>query len=303
MVTSKRSGRYGALIFLDLDNFKSLNDTLGHEVGDLLLIEATCRLKSCVREVDTVARFGGDEFVVMISELDISKAESSALAVLIAEKIRSALSNPYFLTIKHEGIEDTIIEHRCTASIGLTLFRGHDVSQDDILKQSDRAMYQAKDAGRNVVQCAPDMPRQAGDVEGVTASFLHLAWHSGYECGNSLIDAQHRSLFDGANKILAAILAGRHRVDVDVLIDALMCEVAQHFNDEEAIFSAAGFPDVTEHAAQHRQLVDRAVALVESFHAGTLTIGELLQFLAHDMVARHMLGADREFFPYLENRC
>ena len=152
MAATKRSGCYGALMFLDLDDFKWLNDTHGHEVGDLLLIEAAERLKASVREMDTVARFGGDEFVVMISELSTDEASSRAQAGIIAEKIRSALAGPYVFNIKAEGKADAPIEHRCTASIGVALFNKHDAGQADILKWADTAMYQAKEAGCNLIQ-------------------------------------------------------------------------------------------------------------------------------------------------------
>lgn len=155
MAVSQRTGRYGALMFLDLDNFKPLNDRYGHEVGDLLLIEAADRLKRCVREIDTVTRFGGDEFVVMIRELETLSAESCAEAGRIAEKIRSALSQPYFLTIRRGAAAHQIVEHQCTASIGLALFIGQEATQDDILKRADTAMYQAKVAGRDRVHLAP----------------------------------------------------------------------------------------------------------------------------------------------------
>jgi diguanylate cyclase (GGDEF)-like protein/PAS domain S-box-containing protein len=151
MASSARSGLYGALMFLDLDNFKPLNDTHGHAVGDLLLIEAARRLKACVREMDTVARFGGDEFVLMLSELGGDKEQSRAEAALIAEKVGQALMQPYLLTLAHEGHSALNIEHYCTASIGVALFIDHEASQGDILKWADRAMYQAKDAGRNTV--------------------------------------------------------------------------------------------------------------------------------------------------------
>jgi diguanylate cyclase (GGDEF)-like protein len=152
MATSKRSGLFGALMFLDLDNFKPLNDTHGHDAGDLLLTEVAERLKNCVREMDTVARFGGDEFVVMLSELARDQAESIEQAALVAEKIRFALAAPYRLTLTHEGQADITFEHHCTASIGVTLFVDHVACQEDILKWADLAMYQAKDAGRNRVQ-------------------------------------------------------------------------------------------------------------------------------------------------------
>jgi len=148
---NKRSGCYSAVIFLDLDNFKPLNDTHGHVVGDLLLIEVAMRLKSCVREMDTVARFGGDEFVVMLSELEVDKAASNTQARTVAEKILATLSDPYLLAFGYDG-KNTIVEHHCTASIGVVVFINHDGSQNDILEWADDAMYQAKESGRNSIQ-------------------------------------------------------------------------------------------------------------------------------------------------------
>lgn len=152
MAANKRTGSYGALMFLDLDNFKSLNDRHGHEVGDLLLIEAANRMKRCVREMDTVARFGGDEFLVMISELDGDHSNSASEAEVVAEKIRNALSEVYVLTIRHEGKADTIVEHHCTASIGVALFVNHAGDPDDLIQWADAAMYQAKEFGRNSIR-------------------------------------------------------------------------------------------------------------------------------------------------------
>jgi diguanylate cyclase (GGDEF)-like protein/PAS domain S-box-containing protein len=145
----KRSKRFGAMMLLDLDNFKPLNDTYGHDVGDSLLIEVAHRIRSCVREIDTVARFGGDEFMVLIGELDTDKAESATQAGIVAEKIRAILAEPYVLKIRHDGKEESTIEHYCTASIGVALFINHEGSAADIVKWADLAMYQAKDAGRN----------------------------------------------------------------------------------------------------------------------------------------------------------
>ena len=152
MAASKRNGCYGALMFLDLDNFKSLNDTHGHKVGDLLLIQTADRLKNCVRETDTVARFGGDEYVVVIGELCFDKSESTAQARIVAEKIRDALAKPYVITVQHEASTETTVEHQCTVSIGVALFMKDEANQDDLLKFADTAMYQAKQAGRNLIR-------------------------------------------------------------------------------------------------------------------------------------------------------
>jgi diguanylate cyclase (GGDEF)-like protein len=152
MLSSKRNGHYVALLFLDLDNFKPLNDEHGHDLGDLLLIEVANRLKGCVREIDTVVRYGGDEFVVLISDLEENEAESKLQTEFIAEKIRSALGLPYILQIQQEGRGAVTVEHHCTSSIGAVLFINHDVNQIDIIKLADRAMYRAKEAGRNLIR-------------------------------------------------------------------------------------------------------------------------------------------------------
>ena len=152
MAASKRSGRYSALMFLDLDNLKLLNDTYGHYVGDLLLVEVGRRISSCVREVDTVARFGGDEFVVILSELDVDKTESTTQSGIVAEKLRAVLDKPHMLKFKQEGKAETTLEHHCTSSIGVVLFLNHEAGKEEILKRADMAMYQAKEAGGNLIR-------------------------------------------------------------------------------------------------------------------------------------------------------
>ncbi|MFA6014471.1 MAG: PhnD/SsuA/transferrin family substrate-binding protein [Gallionellaceae bacterium] len=151
MALGKRTGCYGALMFLDLDNFKPLNDTYGHAVGDLLLIEVANRLKDAIREIDTVARFGGDEFVIMLSELKIDKNEATSQARVVAEKILASLAEPYLLTTGMEGSENPTVVHRCTVSIGVVIFIDHEDTAEGILKRGDAAMYQAKERGRNMI--------------------------------------------------------------------------------------------------------------------------------------------------------
>ncbi len=155
VVDGRRSGRIGALMFLDLDRFKEINDTLGHDVGDLLLIEVSRRLQSCVRETDTVARMGGDEFIVLLPSL-ASQADAALLtAKKVGAKILETLNEPYELGA-----------HRClsTPSIGLTVFAGDAQDVEAIFKRADTAMYQAKGAGRNSVRTLVDeTTTQAGN--------------------------------------------------------------------------------------------------------------------------------------------
>lgn len=149
---SRRSGRYGAVMFIDLDNFKPLNDLHGHVAGDMLLVEAARRISQCVRAVDTVARFGGDEFVVILGELDLCESVSAVQAKVVAEKIRASLAEPYFLSLqKKEKTKHITVEHHCTSSIGVTLFADCRESYESLLKDADIAMYQAKNNGRNQI--------------------------------------------------------------------------------------------------------------------------------------------------------
>ncbi|MDD5030769.1 MAG: diguanylate cyclase [Rhodoferax sp.] len=157
LMAGRRTGGFGALMFLDLDNFKPLNDRYGHAIGDLLLIEVAQRLTQCVRKADTVSRFGGDEFVVMLCELARNRATATEQTQVVAEKIRSSLSECYTLPVRIEGNTLTTIEHRCSASIGVLVFNCAEATADHILKGADAAMYQAKDAGRNLVRLFADV--------------------------------------------------------------------------------------------------------------------------------------------------
>lgn len=145
-LNNKRESCYSAVMFLDLDNFKSLNDTHGHSVGDLLLCQVAERLKQCVREVDTVARFGGDEFVVLLGGLHEEKEIAERYAENVAQKISKSLCTTYIL-----NAQDQQVEHHCTASIGIVVFDAAKESEDDILKHADTAMYKAKESGKNTI--------------------------------------------------------------------------------------------------------------------------------------------------------
>ncbi|PPD47276.1 MAG: PAS domain S-box protein [Methylotenera sp.] len=143
LINSARSGKDGALLFLDLDHFKTLNDSLGHDVGDMLLRQVADRLTACVREGDTIARLGGDEYVIMLEDLSEQALDAGAQVEAVGEKILSALNQPYEL-----------LSHRChsTPSIGITLFKDQLSSVEELLKQADIAMYQAKSDGRNTMR-------------------------------------------------------------------------------------------------------------------------------------------------------
>lgn len=143
MSGAARMKSLGAVLFVDMDRFKILNDTLGHDYGDMMLVEVAARLKACVRDMDTVARLGGDEFVVLIKNVSNDQQEASRKVGVIAEKIRESLALPYDLN-GHSYVS--------SPSIGVSLYSGNEVSADVLIQQADMAMYQAKSSGRNAIR-------------------------------------------------------------------------------------------------------------------------------------------------------
>jgi diguanylate cyclase (GGDEF)-like protein/PAS domain S-box-containing protein len=156
--STKRNSNWAGLVFLDLDRFKILNDTHGHQAGDLLLVEVARRLVSCVRGIDTVARLGGDEFVVLLSDLGGTEDQAQHAMHHVTEKMLITLAQPYELTWQ-EGDATLAASHQCSASAGLVLFTGNTSAAHTLLEQADAAMYAAKIAGRNQLKMyTPDTP-------------------------------------------------------------------------------------------------------------------------------------------------
>lgn len=163
LAASARTGSVVAVLFIDLDNFKDLNDTLGHDKGDVLLTQVAQRLVTCVREGDTVARLGGDEFVVMLEYQNVARDKAATLAQTVGEKVLATLSQPY-----------TLLGHvyHSTASIGITLYSDQQGSVDELLKQADLAMYQAKAVGRNALRFFDTEMQEAATSRAVLESSL-----------------------------------------------------------------------------------------------------------------------------------
>jgi len=171
LATCDRTRRHAALMFLDLDHFKTLNDLHGHDIGDRMLFEVAQRLRTCIREEDSVARFGGDEFVVMLEALSNDTQEAVVQAETVAEKIRLALAQPYLLT-RYAGDP---ITHHCSSSIGITIFREQSDGVEQLLKWTDMAMYRAKEAGRNVIRFFDPTMQAAVETRAALESDLHIA--------------------------------------------------------------------------------------------------------------------------------
>jgi diguanylate cyclase (GGDEF)-like protein len=151
IVASARSRQHGALLFLDIDRFKILNDTYGHNIGDQLLVEVSRRLQSCLREGDTIARPGGDEFMMILNALDQYAAKAELQVKNLAERIRKALAEPYYFSLQTGQCQTDTITYHSSASIGAVLFLMHENSTEELMQHADLAMYQAKQSGRDAV--------------------------------------------------------------------------------------------------------------------------------------------------------
>lgn len=281
----ERAQRYRrplSVVLLDLDHFKSVNDEFGHLVGDQVLVEFANLIRAAVRQVDAIYRWGGEEFLIVCPETPPELVRN------LTERILDGLRKHRFPT-----------QRTMTVSAGVANLGAAD-TMTSLLQRADEALYQAKTTGRDRIHVAPDVLPPYGaepdDQSGITG-VVQLVWHPSYACGNEVIDRQHRALFVHANALLAAMLDNKPVAEVSACIDVLLAEVIEHFKDEEAILAATGLTSLDEHAAKHRQLVARATELVALFNQGRLSLGELFQFLADDVVARHMLSEDRKYYP------
>ncbi len=282
-----RFQRYGhpvSLLFIDLDRFKEVNDNYGHPAGDQVLVSACEILRQCMRTTDLLGRWGGEEFLLLLPNTGITSAR------LLGERIRLAIQAHDFGAVG-----------KITASFGIAECQKGE-SWDSLVARADAAMYRAKRSGRNRVEMDMFLPGREGTAEHVAAHFVHLVWHESYDCGEASIDSQHRLLFECANSLITAVIECRPKEEIDPLVHALVAEVVNHFNSEEAVLNGLGYPAALEHAALHAKLLAQAGALVEKYQRGELGIGELFSYLAYDVVAQHMLGEDRKFFPYLADK-
>lgn len=263
-----------ALIFIDLDHFKPINDTFGHETGDQLLKQVAERMRHCVREEDLVARLGGDEFVILLPDTD-------AAALAVADKLHQSLHHPF--SIEQQAL--------CiSGSIGVALYPEHGTDPKTLMHHADQAMYQAKHHGRGRVclfaaGLAPDT----------------LQWQPAHECGHPRIDAEHRQLFRLTNRLLERLNEPDGRPDRLLEEMERVFEMArQHFAAEEQVLAEHDFAELEAHRQDHRRLLSMADQLMAAARAGTLGHDELLNFIIHELVVGHMSQADRRYFALFE---
>lgn len=277
-----RSVRYRqplALIFFDIDHFKKVNDTYGHAIGDEVLRELVKVVRNSIRTSDMLFRWGGEEFVIL------APSTSYRSAARLAETLRAKIERHEIETAGNITISLGVAEHVSSES-EITWFC-----------RVDKALYAAKNSGRNRVVVDPHGSSD-GWAADQNATILRLSWHESYDCGEPTIDQEHRKLFELANALInVAFKRESNPHEFDAALKELFAHVVKHFADEEAILAQHRYAGLEVHAQAHKRLIERALQLRDSAAAGGVTIGELVDFLADEVVARHMLKMDREFYP------
>ncbi|MEV3820604.1 diguanylate cyclase domain-containing protein [Aeromonas dhakensis] len=268
-----------ALLFIDLDHFKPINDTFGHETGDVLLNMVAERMRHCVRERDLVARLGGDEFVILLPD-------TGDEALTVADHLYQSLRHPFRI--------DEEQELRISSSIGVALYPEHGTDPKTLMHHADQAMYQAKGRGRGrVCLYAAGLDPEQGS----------LVWQSSQECGHPRIDAEHRQLFVLTNRLLEHMKDQQeHPTQFLECMENLFDVARHHFTFEEQVLAELGYPELANHRQDHQLLLQKADQLMTAARAGTLGNDELLNFIIQELVVGHMSQADRRYFPLMKGR-
>lgn len=268
-----------SLILYDLDHFKQVNDTFGHEVGDQVLKAVTEAVRGQLRASDALARWGGEEFIVLCP------ATTLAGATMLAEKIRQAVEGRSF---PQAGM--------VTISLGVAQYHPSE-GLDAWVRRADEALYRAKMRGRNQTEASLGAAPAAGEAD--HPSLLTLTWDPAQECGDPQIDLQHQQLYRISNSLLAAITSGRYPEEAKLRMQLLIAHVVQHFHDEEVILARIGYPDLAAHAREHARLIAKAKLLQQEMGGVSTDLPTILGFLALDLVKGHIVAWDQKFFRYL----
>jgi diguanylate cyclase (GGDEF)-like protein/hemerythrin-like metal-binding protein/PAS domain S-box-containing protein len=272
----ERADRYGSalgLIIVDLDHFKDINDTWGHDAGDNVLVSLTDIIKRNIRKPDILARWGGEEFVLLVPQTDL------AGTIALAEKLRDAIS-----VVQHPGIGVV------TASFGVAERIGNEPFAN-WFRRADQALYLAKSKGRNRVVC--------GSEAGIALGSARLDWNPVWDCGHRLIDDQHRGLIGLANQLIDLPADQVSSESAAALFRQLVESIVHHFTDEERILAEAGYPDLLHHAERHQNMIRRITRLNNYLQQAELKPTTFFTFLVDEIIVGHLLTEDVLFFPYL----
>lgn len=278
-----RSARYhqpASLIFFDIDHFKLVNDTYGHALGDRVLCELVKVMNSNIRTSDMLFRWGGEEFAILATSTNYRSAG------MLANILRNKIAEHHI-----DGVG------KITVSFGVAEYVAGE-SEEAWFKRADAALYQAKNSGRNRVVVDEQGNSDTWSEETAGRVILRMEWQDSYSCGHPVIDAEHQQLFVLSNNLINTTF---NRVEdpnaFEQAMNELLTHVVKHFADEEAVLAEYHYADLAIHARAHKRLVERALQLRDATLHGGVSIGELVDFLADEVVSRHMLKMDRLFYP------
>jgi diguanylate cyclase (GGDEF)-like protein/hemerythrin-like metal-binding protein len=275
MSQARRNYSHLALMYLDLDGFKPVNDRYGHETGDDLLKAVATNLLPCVREVDTVARLGGDEFAIILGGIE-HRNDVAVVAGKVVQQLASAQLLP------------DLPDCRIGVSIGIALYPEDGAEIDGLMSAADTAMYSSKHGGKNRYTFYQQTPDQ-----GIGKSFvLETLQH----CGLPEIDQQHAELNESLNRFGAAILNQESLETKGILLEEVIVEARKHFAREEELFVQHGYAGGEAHKTDHEHLLREALHFKERLKQGEET--KVLHFLRSWLVM-HILHADKPFADFL----
>ena len=276
MSQAKRDAKHAALLFIDLDGFKAVNDKYGHEAGDAVLRIAAQRFLACVRAVDTVARFGGDEFAIVLGNLDDPQQAKS-----VAEKIVQAFARGLSLPDGHEC--------NVGASVGISIYPEHGSAMDSLLTAADQAMYGSKSSGKNTYTFFPEGAPVDDDS-------TWIEFDRSYLVGVREFDEQHRNMVFLGNRLNDALKRDEPAEVIAQMFDELVAAITSHFETEIRYMRNYHYPEQSEHEADHARLVNEALHLKGQFSEGR----ELSALHSiKDWLVKHITYEDKKLAAYL----
>ena len=276
MSQAKRDAKHLALLFVDLDGFKAVNDKHGHEAGDAVLRMAAQRFLACVRAVDTVARFGGDEFAIVLGSLDDSQQAKG-----VAEKIIQAFAQGLSLP---DGQECYV-----GASVGISIYPEHGSAMDNLITAADQAMYESKHHGKNTYTFFKDEELPKEDTQWLKFEDSHLV-------GVHEIDEQHRNLAYLVNRLNDGLKHNESAESIQLMLDELLVATVHHFETESRFMTEYHYPEQLQHEDEHARLVNEAQHFKEQFSQGRELL--ILQSIK-DWLLGHMAYSDKRLAAYL----
>jgi diguanylate cyclase (GGDEF)-like protein/hemerythrin-like metal-binding protein len=271
MQSARRYGTEFAVLMMDLDGFKTINDTYGHDAGDLALQLVGQRFQSCVRESDTLARIGGDEFTVLLP-----RRADRVVAAGVAQRLIGALQAPLDF-----GGQPIVVG----VSIGIAAWPEHGASVDTLLAAADAAMYHAKQSGKSQFCWASGLGK--ADIVSLTP----LAWTAAHSIGIDEIDQQHAHMAELIDRLSAALLDALESDTILAKVDELIRYTAAHFVTEERLMDQYRLPDMARHRDEHRRLLHDIRNLQVDNDRGSISL--ILRYL-HEWLLRHVDGMDKQ---------